>query len=117
LHDTPQGELFEKDVRAFSHGCIRLQHPDELGQFVLGWPIDSVRHEMQEGRDDHRVNLTQKIPVYIVYFTTYVRDGDKLLHFGNDLYARDGKLVDAVAQAAAGDPASARAVETLRNVP
>lgn len=115
LHDTPQGELFEKDVRAFSHGCIRLQHPDELGQFVLGWSADSVRREMEQGPDDHRVTLKQKIPVYIVYFTTYVRDGDRQLYFGNDLYDRDTELVHAVAQAATGDPESARAVETLRN--
>jgi murein L,D-transpeptidase YcbB/YkuD len=69
---------------------------------------------MQDGPDDHRVNLKQKIPVYIVYFTTYVRNGD--LYFGNDLYDRDAKLVDAVGTAAAGDSASARAVQTLRNV-
>ena len=112
LHDTPQGELFNKDVRAFSHGCIRLQHPDSLAQFVLGWPIDSVHREMEQGRDDHRVNLKRKIPVYIVYFTTYLRDGD--LYFGNDLYGRDEKLVQSIASAAQSDSASARAVETLR---
>ena len=112
LHDTPQGELFNKDVRAFSHGCIRLQHPDSLAQFVLGWPMDSVHHEMQQGRDDHRVNLKRKIPVYIVYFTTYLRDGE--LYFGNDLYGRDDKLVASIASAAESDSASARAVETLR---
>ena len=112
LHDTPQGELFEKDVRAFSHGCIRLQHPDQLAQFVLGWPMDSVHHEMEQGRDDHRVNLKRKIPVYIVYFTTYLRDGE--LYFGNDLYGRDEKLVQSIASAAQSDSASAKAVETLR---
>jgi murein L,D-transpeptidase YcbB/YkuD len=113
LHDTPEGELFNKDVRAFSHGCIRLQHPDQLAHFVLGWPLDSIHNEMQNGPDDHRVNLKQKIPVYIVYFTTYVRNGE--LYFGNDLYDRDAKLVAAMGTAAAGDPASAKAVETLRN--
>jgi len=112
LHDTPQGELFNKDVRAFSHGCIRLQHPDSLAQFVLGWPMDSVHREMEQGRDDHRVNLKRKIPVYIVYFTTYLRDGE--LYFGNDLYGRDEKLVQSIASAAQSDSASARAVETLR---
>lgn len=112
LHDTPQGELFNKDVRAFSHGCIRLQHPDQLAQFVLGWPLDSVHKEMQQGPDDHRVNLKQKIPVYIVYFTTYLKNGE--LYFGNDLYKRDDKLVDTMASAAESDGASAQAVETLR---
>ena len=112
LHDTPQGELFNKDVRAFSHGCIRLQHPDSLAQFVLGWPMDSVHREMQQGRDNHTVNLKRKIPVYIVYFTTYLRDGE--LYFGNDLYGRDDKLVATIASAAQSDSASARAVELLR---
>ena len=112
LHDTPEGELFNKDVRAFSHGCIRLQHPDQLAHFVLGWPLDSIHHEMQDGPDDHRVNLKQKIPVYIVYFTTYVRNGE--LYFGNDLYDRDATLINAMGHAPEGDPASAKAVETLR---
>ena len=57
LHDTPEGELFNKDVRAFSHGCIRLQHPDQLAHFVLGWPLDSIHNEMQNGPDNHQVNL------------------------------------------------------------
>ena len=112
LHDTPQGELFNKDVRAFSHGCIRLQHPDSLGAFVLGWPIDSVHREMQQAPNDHRVNLPKKIPVYIVYFTTYKRGNE--LFFGNDLYNRDDQLVKSIAMAAAGDSASARAVQMLR---
>jgi L,D-transpeptidase YcbB len=115
LHDTPQGELFNKDVRAFSHGCIRLQHPDQLAQLVLGWPIDSVHREMQDGPDDHRVNLKHKIPVFIVYFTTYEKDGQ--LYFGNDLYKRDDKLVQSVAAAAQSDSASIRAVQTLRQAP
>ena len=112
LHDTPQGELFNKDVRAFSHGCIRLQHPDSLGAFVLGWPLERVHDQMHNGPDNHTVKLPAKIPVYIVYFTTYMQNNQ--LYFGNDLYNRDDKLVATVASAAAGDSASARAVETLR---
>jgi L,D-transpeptidase YcbB len=112
LHDTPQGELFNKDVRAFSHGCIRLQHPDSLAQFVLGWPLERVHEEMHNSQDNHQVNLPKKIPVYIVYFTTYVKNGQ--LYFGNDLYNRDDKLVSVVASAAMSDSASAQAVRTLR---
>ena len=114
LHDTPQGELFNKDVRAFSHGCIRLQHPDSLAQFVLGWPMDRIHQQMEQGQDNHTVNLPAKIPVYIVYFTTYVKD-DRL-YFGNDLYGRDDALVKRVASAAEGDTASAQAVQRLRQV-
>jgi murein L,D-transpeptidase YcbB/YkuD len=112
LHDTPQGELFQKDVRAFSHGCIRVEKPAELAQFVLGWPVDRVRSEMEQGPDDHRVNLPRKVPVYIVYFTAYVRD-DRL-YFGNDLYNRDGALVQAVAPAVEPNGASREKVAELR---
>ena len=72
----------------------------------------AVFAEMENGPDDHRVNLKQKVPVYIVYFTTFMRDGR--LYFGNDLYDRDDALVKTIASAAAGDSASAQAVQTLR---
>lgn len=91
LHDTPQGELFAKDVRAFSHGCIRIEKPAELAQWVLGWPADRVLAAMESGPENKTVNLPRKIPVYIVYFTTYMRDDQ--LYFGNDLYDRDNALV------------------------
>src|SRR6185312_14492985 len=92
LHDTPNDELFKKDVRAFSHGCIRLEKPAELAQWVLGWSADRVETAMNDGPNNHTVNLPRKIPVYIVYFTTFVRNGQ--LNFGNDLYDRDSKLVE-----------------------
>jgi murein L,D-transpeptidase YcbB/YkuD len=92
LHDTPNDELFKKDVRAFSHGCIRLEKPDELAQFVLGWDMDRVHQAMNEGGDNRTVELKRRIPVYITYFTTYVADGQ--LYFGNDLYHRDDSLVE-----------------------
>ncbi len=97
LHDTPAQALFVEPVRAFSHGCIRVEHPDQLAQFVLGpqgWDIDRVREAMTSSGDDHRVNLEHKLPVYIVYFTTYVRNG--MLHFANDIYDRDDALVRAM---------------------
>jgi murein L,D-transpeptidase YcbB/YkuD len=105
LHDTPAPELFEKDVRAFSHGCIRVEKPNELAQWVLGWDAGRVDQAMREGGDNRSVKLPQKIPVYIVYGTAYLRDGT--LHFGNDLYHRDDQLVKAVAE---GAVVSSRAV-------
>ncbi len=87
LHDTNEKSLFGKSVRAESHGCIRVQHPDSLAEFVLGWTSDSVTAAMQSGKDNRSVTLPQRLPVYIVYFTAYARDGD--LHFANDVYNRD----------------------------
>src|SRR5258707_11522881 len=80
LHDTPNHELFKKDERAFSHGCIRVEKPTELAEWVLGWSEERVQAAMH-GADNHQVNLPKKIPVYIVYFTSYVSDGQ--LYFAN----------------------------------
>ncbi len=112
LHDTPQGELFQKDVRAFSHGCIRLEKPADLATWVLGWPMDRVQQAMHDGADDHTVYLKRKIPVYIVYFTAYARDDQ--LYFGNDLYNRDDALVQAVARGAQPDAAALQALGALK---
>ena len=114
MHDTPEHELFQKDVRAFSHGCIRLEQPDRMAQWVLGWSAEQVREAMESSRDDRHVNLKQKIPVYIVYFTTFMRDGR--LQFGNDLYARDRALVESVKNGAQPTVSAVRAVRLLREL-
>ena len=62
-----------------------------MAQWVLGWTPEEVRQAMEDGADNKTVTLDEKIPVYIVYFTAYLRDGQ--LYFGNDLYKRDDKLV------------------------
>jgi murein L,D-transpeptidase YcbB/YkuD len=74
LHDTPNHELFKKDFRAFSHGCIRVEHAAQLAQWVLGWDASRVDAAMH-GQDNRSVTLPKKIPVYIVYFTAFVQDG------------------------------------------
>jgi murein L,D-transpeptidase YcbB/YkuD len=103
LHDTPAKTLFQQTNRAASHGCIRLEKPAELAQWVLGWDAGQVEAAMN-GTDNKSVRVPKKLPVYIVYFTTYVRDGR--LYFGDDIYGRDDALVKQVASRgvqAAGD--------------
>jgi len=90
LHDTNEKSFFAKSARAASHGCIRLEHPDQLAEYVLGWSADSVKYAMQSGKNDVTVSLARKLPVYIVYFTAYERDGQ--LHFADDVYRRDDSL-------------------------
>lgn len=90
LHDTNEKSLFSKVARAASHGCIRLEHPDKLAEYALGWTPDSVKYAMQSGKNDVTVSLPQKLPVFIVYFTAYERDGE--LHFADDVYRRDDDL-------------------------
>lgn len=114
LHDTPNHELFDKDVRAFSHGCIRVEKAAELAQWVLGWDAATVQDAMMNGKDNITVKLPKKIPVYITYGTAFVRDGQ--LYFGNDLYHRDDKLVEAAASAALESPAAKTALEQLRKI-
>jgi len=114
LHDTPNHELFEKDVRAFSHGCIRVEKPAELAQWVLGWDASKVDEAMREGADNHGVKLPKKIPVYITYGTAYLRDGQ--LYFGNDLYHRDDELVKAIVQGALVSPRGVGAIEELKKI-
>ncbi len=114
LHDTPNHELFNKDVRAFSHGCIRVEHPVELAQWVLGWDAAKIQDAMDNGKDNTTVKLPKKIPVYITYGTAFMRDGQ--LSFGNDLYHRDDKLVKAAASGAIESPAAKAALEQLRKI-
>ena len=113
LHDTPNHELFEKDVRAFSHGCIRVEKPAELAQWVLGWDASRVDQAMH-GSDNNGVKVPQKIPVFITYGTAYVNDGQ--LYFGNDLYNRDDKLVAQVLRGALPTPETVAAVQALKRI-
>jgi L,D-transpeptidase YcbB len=114
LHDTPNHSLFDKDVRAFSHGCIRVEKPEELAEWVLGWPAEKVQQEMQNPPDNKSVKVPQKIPVYITYFTTYMNNGQ--LYFGNDLYERDDKLVQSVMSGAMPSKEVVDAVQALRRI-
>jgi murein L,D-transpeptidase YcbB/YkuD len=113
LHGTPEGQLFDKDVRAFSHGCIRLEKPEDLATWVLGWPLDRVM-EYEHGENNRSVHVPNRLPVYITYLTTYTRDGD--LYFGNDLYGRDDKLVQQIASGSFASPEAAQNIDRLRKL-
>ncbi|MDB4887646.1 MAG: ErfK/YbiS/YcfS/YnhG family protein [Gemmatimonadetes bacterium] len=103
LHDTPAKSLFQQTDRAASHGCIRLEKPAELAQWALGWDGARVQNAMENGSDNNAVRVSPKIPVYIVYFTSYVRDGR--IYFGDDVYGRDDALLQKVARLGVHQPA------------
>ena len=107
-------KVLSKDVRAFSHGCIRVEKPDELAQWVLGWDASRVEQAMREGGDNRGVKLPKKIPVYIAYGTAYARDGQ--LYFGNDHYHRDDELVKAMAEGAVVSSRGVAGIEELKRV-
>lgn len=94
LHDTPSKNLFEKETRAFSHGCIRVAKPRELAIEILKdnpeWTPEKIDSAMHSGKESW-LTLKEKIPVYIGYFTAWV-DNDGTIHFYNDIYKRDELL-------------------------
>lgn len=89
MHDTPAKNLFEKNVRAFSHGCVRLQKPREMAAAVLGWSVEDVVRKIRQGHDSETV--PHKIPVYVSYFTAWP-DSSGSIGFYDDVYGRDAHL-------------------------
>jgi L,D-transpeptidase YcbB len=98
LHDTPAKSLFNEPNRAFSHGCMRVQEPLKLAQFLLrndsSWDDEKINVAMNAGKE-HTVTLSQKVPVFIVYFTAFV-DRDGKINFRNDIYERDNRLAEMI---------------------
>jgi murein L,D-transpeptidase YcbB/YkuD len=90
MHDTPSKELFANNMRAFSHGCVRVQNPREFAQVLLGWDAEKVAANIGQG-ESRSVALTQKVPVHLTYFTAWADAGGKIQYF-DDIYARDTSL-------------------------
>lgn len=94
LHSTPAKALFSKSRRDFSHGCIRVEKPEELALWVLrglpGWDMDHIR-AAENGTDSRQVNLDKPIPVLIVYGTAVVREDGEVFFF-DDIYGHDATL-------------------------
>jgi L,D-transpeptidase YcbB len=111
LHDTPAGSLFAKLERDFSHGCVRVEKPVELAQWVLRdqpeWTAQKIDAAMHAGREQH-VALKRRIPVYIVYSTAWVDDEGRL-NFRGDLYGHDARQRAMLGRAGPHSPRVARA--------
>ena len=92
LHDTPTRHLFNKEVRAYSHGCIRVAKPLDLASNVLdGKSNDDIQSMLDAFGKNRHVNLEEKIPVYIVYMTAWADENGA--YFFEDIYSRDQALV------------------------
>jgi len=91
LHDTPGDALFARPRRALSHGCVRLEKPEELARFVLAgsgdWDDAMIAAAMRGGREQF-VRLGEPLPLRIAYFTTWV-DADGTVRFAPDVYRHD----------------------------
>ena len=98
LHDTPHRGDFVKNYRALSSGCIRLQYPQQMALFILG-TLEKKKFD-QEKLDSiietHKTQwnvLASKIPVHITYLTAFEDTTGQHIHFVNDVYHRDEKLM------------------------
>jgi murein L,D-transpeptidase YcbB/YkuD len=94
LHDTPTRQLFERAVRSFSHGCIRVENPFELAARLLPADGEWTRETLFETAADgerRTIHLAEPVRVHVVYLTAWTnRDGS--VHFREDIYGRDRRL-------------------------
>ncbi|HEX9365759.1 MAG TPA: L,D-transpeptidase family protein [Vicinamibacterales bacterium] len=121
LHDTPVDSLFARATRSFSHGCVRIEQPDKLAQYVLGdqpsWTAERISQAMHAG-EEMTVKLTHPLPVYLGYWTARI-SADGIPQFRDDLYGIDARQSTILAgaldrlktkAAAAGAAATAQAL-------
>ncbi len=96
MHDTPARGIFALEKRAFSHGCIRLDEPTALAEYLLRddpeWTPERIGQVMRGGRET-TVTLSQPRPVFILYFTAWVTSEGQL-NFRDDVYGHDRTLAD-----------------------
>ncbi len=97
LHDTPSRSLFNRDYRAFSHGCVRVQNPMDFADVILrqteNWGSDRLKKMI--GGDEKWVTLSKKIPVHLAYFTTWMSENGTL-QLRSDIYGHNAKVKKAL---------------------
>jgi murein L,D-transpeptidase YcbB/YkuD len=98
LHDTPSRDLFQRTVRTFSSGCIRVERPLELAEYLLhddpGWSRARIDSVIAAGKA-LTVVLPKAIPVHLTYSTVWFGEGGTL-HFRDDIYGRDALVAQAL---------------------
>jgi murein L,D-transpeptidase YcbB/YkuD len=99
LHDTPSDSLFARATRSFSHGCVRVEQPEKLAQYVLGdqpeWTAERISEAMHAG-EERTVKLSRPLPVYLGYWTARM-SADGILQLRDDLYGIDGRQMTLLA--------------------
>lgn len=98
LHDTPQKALFKREMRAYSHGCIRLQQPFDFAYTLLEPQESAPRaffHKTLNTSRETRVDLDRPIPVHIIYRTAYT-EAKGPVQYRRDIYGRDAKIWNAL---------------------
>nr|WP_298098324.1 murein L,D-transpeptidase [uncultured Shinella sp.] len=95
MHDTPSKSFFKKDMRALSHGCVRLAEPRKMAAAVLGVTEADVAKEIAGGRNKG-INVKADIPIYVAYFTAWPNK-DGAVEYFDDVYGRDDYMRKAFA--------------------
>lgn len=103
MHDTPAKSYFNRDMRALSHGCIRLENPRAMAAAVLGKPVGDLQKYF--GKNERGLKVTDPVPVYISYFTAWPDQDGKVRYF-NDVYNRDAGMQKAFEKTAGSRLAS-----------
>ncbi|PVH30524.1 L,D-transpeptidase family protein [Pararhodobacter oceanensis] len=101
LHDTPSRSLFGHSVRAYSHGCIRLQDPRDFAYTLLGMQEvdpEAYYQRVLRSRQQTRVSLLTPVPVHLVYRTAFTSVTGRM-NYRADIYRRDSRLYDALLRA------------------
>jgi murein L,D-transpeptidase YcbB/YkuD len=91
LHDTPTRHLFKKDIRAFSHGCVRIAEPHSLLETVASFNENinmKKADKILKGKRKVQYNIKNKLPIYLVYLTAGMNEENQL-EFRNDIYRYD----------------------------
>lgn len=103
LHDTPHRDDFDKPYRAKSSGCVRLQQPQEMAEYILtqiekrDFNQEKINSIIQTQKTKYE-KLKTKLPVSIVYLTAFETADNNQIRFAQDIYKRDGKLVNMLKQ-------------------
>ncbi len=87
MHDTPSKSFFNRDMRALSHGCVRLAEPRVMAAAVMGTTVEEIGKQIASGQN-RAVQVPQKIPVYVAYFTAWPNKAGAV-EFFDDVYGRD----------------------------
>jgi murein L,D-transpeptidase YcbB/YkuD len=91
IHDTPSQDFFAKSIRNFSSGCIRIEKPIDLAEYLmqgdLRWTRENIIAAIDSGVT-RTIRLPSSIPVYFIYWTAWA-EGDGTVHFREDIYGRD----------------------------
>ena len=101
LHDTPAKNLFQREVRAFSHGCIRLNDPFDFAYALLAPQTADPKGLFQSRLDTHAesvISLTPPVPVHLTYRTAFTTAKGRV-SYRRDVYGRDGRIFAALLDA------------------